>query len=163
MNLDSISNSRKFPRVRVVRTDITFFLPLSGSYSRSKIGFDLLAKVKVIAFRGCVWIMEALCISHVWDSFDLLAKVKVISVFGYGLLSSPSSTGRAWLRSLGLLSQSQGLSDSEEMFRSDIICPWLRVDLTDLGIGWDPIGLLAWPTLLSFVQLVVPKPRLYTV
>jgi hypothetical protein len=36
----------------------------------------------------------------------------------------PSSMGRAWLRSLGLLSQSQGLSDSEEMFRSDIICPW---------------------------------------
>ena len=37
-----------------------FFLPLSDSYSRSKIGIGLLAKVKAFVNCGCVWIMKVL-------------------------------------------------------------------------------------------------------
>ena len=37
-----------------------FFLPLSDSYSRSKFGIGLLAKVKTFANCGCVWIMRVL-------------------------------------------------------------------------------------------------------
>ena len=37
-----------------------FFLPLSDSYSRSKIGIGLLAKVKTFVNCGCIWIMRVL-------------------------------------------------------------------------------------------------------
>ena len=37
-----------------------FFLPLSDSYSRSKVGIGLLTKVKAFVNCGWVWIMKAL-------------------------------------------------------------------------------------------------------
>ena len=61
-------------------------------------------------------------ISHILDSCDLLAKVKVTSVFDVDYEAYPVSMGYAWLVSLGLLCQSQGLNDSEEIVRSDIRC-----------------------------------------
>ena len=51
-----VANLRENPQNIIKR----FFLPLSDSYSRSKIGIGLLAKVKAFVNCRCVWIMKVL-------------------------------------------------------------------------------------------------------